>query len=153
MIRGVSLKITRKTNRILNEILSNVDVSKYNWYSIEDQKEAWSFSEDGETEFLEDICYQGVCFGELINKNHYIIFLKLEAYQKETNCYNVHSYEEFQNSECKIIILIYDCDFIEIYAKEEDIIQNIYENLQQKKFGNVEFITDVNDVRKVWDVL
>lgn len=153
MIRGVSFKTTKKKDKLLKEILDSINVSKYNWYNIESQNEAWSFSDSGEKEFLEDIHYQGKLFGEIINKKHYVIFLKLEAYLGETNLYDIHTYEEFQNSECEILLLIYDCKFIEVFAKEEDIIRNIYENARKKEFDEIEYITDMNDGRTNLDVL
>lgn len=153
MIRGVSFKIIEREDRILKEIFDNINVLKYNWYSIEEQREAWSFLDSGEKGFLEDEYYQGKKFFEVINENHYIVFLKLEAYLEETNCYNIHTYEEFQSSKCKILLLIYDCNFVEIFAKEENVIRNIYENVRMKRFGEVEYITDMNDERTVLDVL
>lgn len=153
MIRGMSFEIKKRGNRILKEIFENINVLKYCWYSIEEQREAWCFVDSREKEFLENEYYQGQDFLEAIRKDHYIVFLKLEAYLEETNCYDIHSYEEFQNSKCKILLLIYDCNFVEIFAQDEKVIRKFYENARKKKFGEIEFITDTNDKRTILDVL
>ena len=153
MIRGVSFRITTKQNWILKEILDNINVEKYNWYNVKSQKEAWHFVESREKEFLENTHYQGIHFRNEINKMHYVVFLKLEAYCGMSDCYDLHTYEDFKKSECEILFLLYDCEFIEVFAKEESVIQNLYENAQKKQFDDVEYITDINDGRIILNVL
>lgn len=50
-------------------------------------------------------------------------------------------------------MLIYDCEFVEIYSKNEDITQTIYSNAINKKFDDVTLITDLNDNRQRFDIL
>lgn len=119
MVRGVSFKVEKKEDRILEEILKGINVLDYNWYNIESQMEAWCFEDEGETEFLADTYYSGKELLKDISKNHYVIFLKLEAYPKKTYDFDQHTLEEFQSSECKILLLIYDCRYVEIFAKEK----------------------------------
>ncbi len=102
---------------------------------------------------MEGIYYQGKDFEKYINKDHYVIFLKLEAFGENTKKFDIHTYEEFQNSDCQILLLIYDCKYIEVFAKEKDVIQSIYENAKKKDFAEAEYITDENDERYILDVL
>lgn len=151
MIRGVFLKVEENKDRMLWEILKCIDIPKYHWYNIWSQYEARG-SDYGE-EFLEDDYYEGSDFLETINQKHYIIFLKLEAYLEKTDNVDIHTYEEFWKSDCKILILIADCTYIEIYAKEESVIKSIYGNARKGGFCKVEYITDMNDGRTKMDVL
>lgn len=153
MVRGISFKVEKKEDRILEEILKGINVLNYDWYNIESQMEAWYFEDDGEEGFLADTYYSGRELLKNISKNHYVIFLKLEAYPKKTNDFDQHTLEEFQSSECKILLLIYDCRYVEIFAKEKNIIDNLYINAQKKGFTKIEYITDVNDGRIKMDVL
>lgn len=153
MIRGIAFRCPRIGDTLLQEILDGINIFKYNWYSINEQNEAWTYANDYEEEFLEKVRYEGECLQKIIQKKHYIVFLKMEAYSEVTNIYNVHSYEQFQNSNCKMIILIYDCEYVEIYAKEQGDINILYENAKDKEFVEIEYITDTNDMRMIMDVL
>lgn len=154
MIRGISFIVEQGKNRVLCDILNNIDVSKYSWYNIKNQQEAWCETENGKQEvFLQGLNYKGEDFKECITPKHYIVFLKLEAYLSETNNFDIHTYEEFKNSPCQILLLIYDCEFVEIYAKEKKVIERIYETAQRKKFTEIKYIMDNNDGRRIMDIL
>lgn len=120
MIRGVSFKISQKKDSTLWNILNCVNVRKYNWYSIQSQNEAWEYINDvQESPFLGKEMYDGKSFFDEIHKDHFIIFLKLQAYEGIPDSYDIHSYKEFQESPCKILLLIYDCEYVEIYDLSE----------------------------------
>lgn len=153
MIRGVFIKIIKRIDRILVELLNGINIGQYKWYNVKNQKEAWCLENGEKDEFLKDIYYHGKDFEKIINRDHYLIFLKLEVFGENVKKVNIHTYEEFQNSDCQILILIYDCNYIELFSKEKDIIQSIYANLKEKDFAEVEYITDKNDERYVLDIL
>lgn len=153
MIRGIALEITKKLENLLEIVLEGINVLEYSWYNIESQKEAWSLTAYGEKEFLEHSLYRGGEFKSHISKKHFIIFLKLEAYLEDTKNFDIHTYREFQNSDCKILILIYDCKNIEIYVKDGEVLQSIYESIEGKDCCEIEFITDDNDGRTLFDVI
>ena len=153
MIRGISFRIKQEKN-ILWKILKCINVKKYNWYNVEDQSEAWHFTDDFKEEpFFKSSIYNGEDFASLIRRSHSIIFLKMEAYEENPKRFDIQSYEEFQKSSCKMLLLIYDCEFVEIYAKDQEIIDSIYENAYSNKFTDVRYICDANDLRKIMSVL
>lgn len=153
MIRGVTFKIPQKKDNILWKILNCIDVQKYDWYNIESQNESWSYVNDLEERyFLEENYYDGGSFSQEIFEEHYIIALKLQAYLVGMDFFEIHTYEEFQKSTCQILLLIYDCEFVEIYAKEQNVIIAIYDNAQNNNFIEIEYITDANDGRKIMDI-
>lgn len=154
MKRGISFIICQKEDHILWKILSSINIEKYNWFNIENQNESYLCEDElGEEPFLGNTIYNGHDFAKRIIKDHYIIFLKLEAYEGKTNSFNIHSYEEFQKSSCQLLLLINDCTFVEIYAKDQIIMDTIYKNAQKYGFTEVEYIYDNNDERKNMDVL
>lgn len=154
MRRGVTFKIPQKKDNVLYKILNCINVQMYVWYNIENQNESWSCTCDSkERYFLEKNCYDGEVFFQEILEDYYVIALKLQAYLKsKEDFFEIHTYEEFQNSTCQILLLIYDCEFVEIYAKEQSVISAMYDNARKNNFMEIEYITDVNDGRKEMDI-
>lgn len=152
MIRGVFFIIPEIENRpVLSQILENIHVEKYRWYHIEEQSEVWKDYEGGE--FFDKNYYEGNSFLQLIQSEHYVIFLKLQAYFDHNEFYDIHTYEDFQNSKCQILILIADSDIVDIYVKDPMIAKDIYQNAKANNFLDIRYITDSNDNRKKMDVL
>ena len=151
MIRGISFKIQQATENVLWKILKCIDIEKYCWHNIESQNEVWD-SPLGEV-FFETDFYDGKSFLQRIRLDHYIVFLKLQAYFKNGEFYDVHSYEDFQKSDCSLLLLIWDCEFVNIYVKDEIVAKAIYENALSNSYTEVEYITTSNDGRTKMDVL
>lgn len=152
MIRGVSFKIKQHDNgKVLSRIFQSIDVKKYNWYNILDQNEVWA-NFQGE-EILDEEYYAGNAFEELMDSEHYIIFLKLQAYFEKAECQNLFTYEEFMEDDCQLLLLISDSEYVEIYIKESDLASNIYSMAEKNGFSNVEYITDDNDSRMEFKIL
>lgn len=150
MYRGVSFKITPKMdNTDLPSILRSVKIDQYKWYNIVDQSEVW-FDGEKENPFDKDY-YSGIEFSEVIQKNHYIIFLKLQAYFQDGKFGNIHTYEDFLKSDCQILLIINDCEFVDIYCKDILLVNSIYKNAAICGFKDIEFITDYNDSRTKMD--
>ena len=112
MIRGVHFKIPQKMDNIIFNILCCLNVESYYWFKISSQTEVWG--EQIEEDFFEKEFYKGDEFLNIIKNKHRIIFLKIQGYLKECDIKNIHTYKEFVDSNCNIIILIYDCEFVEI---------------------------------------
>lgn len=152
MIRGVSFEINQSKNgKILSQILQTIDVKTYTWYNVIEQSEVWA-NFQGEDILLEEN-YNGDDFVKIINSEHYIIFLKLQAYFERLNCHNICTYEEFVKDDCQLLILISDSEYVEIYTKTLEIADCICNTAKQKGFANVEYITDDNDCRTELNIL
>lgn len=151
MIRGVSFQIPQITTNVLWRILNKVDISKYSWYNVSNQSEIWD--EHLEYDFFDKNHYSGNDFLKHIKFNHYIIFLKLQAYLDNYEFNDIHTYDEFYKSDCQMLILISDCEFVEIYSKNENEIKAIFKNAISNLYKNIQYITDANDMRTVMDIL
>ncbi len=154
MIRGVSFKIPQIKGNILWQIFKCIDVKKYSWYNIENQNEAWEYINNSQGDvFLELNYYNGKNFLQKIQSNYYILFLKLQAYLGNDGFSNIHSYTDFQRSNCQLLLLLYDCEFVEIYIKDQAIIRDFFKNAIMNNYTEIEYITEKNDFRTKMDVL
>lgn len=151
MIRGVSFKIPQTVSDTLWQILQCCNTDIYNWQVIKSQEEVWS--ESGEEDFFSEDYYKGYDFTKHIHSNHYIIFLKLQAYLNQDEYENINTYDEFLKSNCQLLLLVYDCEFVEIYIKNQSCAGNVFQNAIDKNFENVAYITENNDYRTGMNIL
>lgn len=149
---GVSFDIhqTFDTN-CLFAILKCLKEENYNWYVIDNQTEVWADS-DGKEVFSKKE-YNSEEFFELISDKHYAVFVKIQAYFVSSGFYEVHTKEEFKNSDCRIIVLICDSFWGDIYIKDISMIDNVYQSLLKGGFDNVKYIYDNEAKRTKLDVL
>jgi len=144
-IRGVSFKIEQKVSCVLWDIFKCIDVKKYFWYNIEAQDEIWA--SNLKDDFFQENLYSGEDFLSKIQEDHFVIFLKLQAYYDSEPLYNISTYKAFQASECQLIFFVYDCEFVEIFSKNKIDIENLYNNAIKNRYKDVIYITDENDDR------
>ena len=150
-IRGVSFRVPQGRNDILQEILDGVNVQTLFWYNVESQNEVWSVPHY--EEFFKKEYYAGQDFYEQLKLPHLVIFLKLQAYSKEEPYADIHTYDEFIKSSCLLLVLIYDCESVEIFSKDERITRSLFDNARRKGFSEAALITDENDGRTKMDIL
>ncbi len=151
MVRGISFEIPQKATDSLWKILSAIDVSKYFWYVIENQTEAWNSSY--ENDFFGQRCYDGQDFIKCIQQDQHIVFLKIEAYLSPQTFQNIPSYRAFMKSDCQFVLLIYDCKYVELYIKDYAILNSVFNRVKSLGYYNANFITDLNDNRTEMNVL
>ena len=149
-IRGVSFEIYSECNKALSKVLSGIDVGKYNWYIDQDQTEGWILNTN--TDFFEYSFYTGELLNKIIQKPHYITFAKMMAYPGKNFDGEIQSFEDFMNSNCIILVLIYDCEYVEIYSKDKKVIE-YYKNSGNVFFSKCDYITDTNDTRTRLDII
>lgn len=150
-IRGVSFRVPQGRNDLLQVILDGINVQTLFWYNVESQNEVWSIPQY--EEFFEKEYYDGLNFYEQIKLPHFVVFLKLQAYLKEETYVDIHTYDEFIKSNCLLLVLIYDCEFVEIFSKDEYITKRLFDNACRKGFLETVLITDETDGRTKMDVL
>ncbi len=100
------------------------------------EKYVWDILED-EVHLNDDIAQltspaSGTDLINILEKSHNIVFLNLRGYNDDQNFETIDTYDDFERGECKIIILIADCNFVEIYLKNEEDLNTISSKL--KKF-------------------
>lgn len=150
MIRGVSFKIQQSNIMSLWNILKCIDIKNYNWYNIQNQTEAWDTSR--KKVFFNKSFYDGESFSKHIQNPHFILFLKLQAYFKNDVFSHIHTYEQFEKSDCQLLLLIYDCEFVELYLKDLTIATNLFQYALKQHYEDVEYIVAKDDKRTIMNV-
>lgn len=132
-------------------MLKCIDVKKYNWYNIINQCEVWQNYNGGVS--FEKEYYDGKRFLQNIMSEYYIIFLKLQAYFNNGKFSTIHTYKDFQESDCQLLLLIYDCEYVDIYSKDITDLNLLYENALKNNYTETGYITENNDGRTKMDIL
>ncbi|MCM3630407.1 DUF2691 family protein [Paenibacillus glycanilyticus] len=156
MKRGIQLEIPNEWGRHLGEVLEPINISNFDWYI--GGEEAYQKTGEGEFEPL----FQGEIYGmkgqelsEILKSSseYYIIFANFKAYPQGESIQNVLTYEEFLNSQCQLVLLVFDSSYVALYCKDNNMIDDLYLNATRIGFKNVEYITNENDFRtklSVW---
>ncbi|MDR1003114.1 MAG: DUF2691 family protein [Oscillospiraceae bacterium] len=148
MIIGVTFYAKKHGNFLLWEILKCVDIENYVWYVEQDE----AYTRPPDEAFFEKDSYDGNEFAKLVLADHYIIFLKAGAYLKNGSYFDIKTYEDFVKSDCRLLLLICDCTYVDIYAKDENISKAIYETAIANGYKDVEYVTEKNDGRTRMDI-
>lgn len=141
---GIEFKIPNVWGTLLNDILDGIKLEdlifKLGYEEV--------FLSNNEFLFKEDI-YFGLEFSKLIkNKKYYTVFLNLKLYDKNTNYDDdIENYNDFLNSNCKLILIITDCEYVEIYSKDIKYLNIIKENAIKNNFSNIVDINKREDIK------
>ncbi|CAM3474054.1 DUF2691 domain-containing protein [Paenibacillus lupini] len=155
MNRGVSFEIPNEYGKYLAEILKPIEITASNWYI--GGEESYIVGDgtlniplfDGEIFGMEGSSLKDI----IENNEYYLIFANLKAFPKETEVFDIPSYEEFLNSSCQLVLLVIDSSYITVYCKDQDQLEGIFINANSLGFDKVNYITDENDFRtklSVW---
>lgn len=114
----------------LNDILNCLGSENRCWNIITEQSDVWA-DKNGNVFFTKEK-YDTSEFMAKIKENHYVIFLKLQLFDRESECVNIHTKEEFEKSSCRLLMLVIDGIWCEIYTKDTNITDMIYSHLSNK---------------------
>ena len=128
---------------ILNKIFHDIDCSNFRW-KIEDEE---VLGEQGKS-FFDKTDYSNNEFQNMIQKKHYPIFLNLQMYYKNSDVNDIKNYDQFLTSSCQLILFIVDNVFVEIYAKNQTILEKISKNAVDFDFSDIEYINESLDTYK-----
>lgn len=150
MIRGIEFKINIQHKDILNEILKDISLDDYDFYISEDEV----ICNNGKVQMQIPKKGDGKLFKNLaIYIPYYVDFINLRAYKKGQENDQINNYTQFINSECQFTILIVDGQYLEIYAKSDNLILQFIKNAVQLKGEEIKIKTDYDDGRvrmSVW---
>ncbi len=144
-MRGLSFGISVPRGFPLLKIFPSSIAKKFDWYVIDHQNDTW----DSRVERLlfDRSFYAGSAFCETIQQEHFVIFLKLQAYFSNDPFDEILTYDDFRKSTCQLLLLINDCTQAELYIKDKTVLENIYQQLLRNGFCNVRYIDDSNGSR------
>lgn len=146
MCRGISFKVPNEWGTILNDILQGINCDDYIWAIDEDEV----FGDEGDFLFKTDRL-SGKMFNEMISSSsYYVVFLNLKAFPNNKNVSEINDYNDFVKSNCEIAMFVCDNVFVDVYVKNQQIIEIVYKNAIKHQFSGIQFITDSNDRRTVF---
>lgn len=145
----VGLKIIKnnESDKFLYNFFKGVNFKKYKW--VIDYEEILS---DKDEKFFEKNILDGQEFFKCItNLNYYMIFLDLKIYKIENEITKIETYDDYLNSDCEMIFLCFDSQFINFYCKDKNILETLYKNCINYNY-NVSQITELNNCRQKMSV-
>ncbi|MEK4579149.1 DUF2691 family protein [Bacillus sp. FSL R12-0074] len=148
MKRGIFVDIPNEYDNLLWKVLKPIDITSFDW-QVENEESYFILPDGlGPELFSEDNkVMSGLELKKLIKDNiYYLIFADLKAYPKGEEVVDIETYEEFKESKCEVVVLVADGDYIQVYAKNQEEIEMMYENAIDQGFY-VEYVTDENDGR------
>ncbi|HDR8180824.1 TPA: DUF2691 family protein [Bacillus thuringiensis] len=148
MKRGITVDIPNEYDNLLWKVLKSIDISSFDWWV--GSEESYLVARGGLDEALfpeEPSIVEGADLKRLFKDNiYYVIFADLKAYPKGEEVVDIETYEEFKESKCELVLLVADCTYVTVYAKDQEAIELMYENAIDQGFY-VEYVTDENDGR------
>ncbi|WP_377865172.1 DUF2691 family protein [Bacillus sp. R86525] len=146
MKRGITVDIPNEYDNLLWKVLKPIDISSFDWWV--GSEESYLVARGGLDEALfpeEPSIVEGSDLKRLFKDNiYYVIFADLKAYPKGEEVVDIETYEEFKESKCELVLLVADCTYVTVYAKDQEAIELMYENAIDQGFY-VEYVTDEND--------
>ena len=135
---GLKFRVKNEYNNFLYKIFYSVNVQSYEWEIITDD-----IVDSGEMDgiFCSEFVDGQRFFDRIGKESYYMIFVDLKAYYPKCTHVEIKNFEEFLESECKIIFLCVDSELIEIYCKEKSILEKVHENCQKFHFEDVKYIS------------
>lgn len=152
-MRGISFLIPNQYGRYLFDILESIDMKKYFWKT--GGEEAYYIEKNtlGKPLFPKPCIYSGTeLYSRISEKDYYVIFAELKAFIDKTDVNEIATYDDFVRSHCEFVLLIVDCSYVTIYAKDQHAIARIYAKAVTAGYENTEYITDENDTRTTLSV-
>lgn len=149
-MRGISFKVPNIYSNILNLILEGINIEDYYWKIDEDQVllDGGGFLFSDESFDGNDIISKSKLKNLIASETYLCWFIKLKGFRNVESIVPIENYEDFLKSGCEFLLSVVDGEFVEIYAKENGVIDIVKNNCEKNGFTNVRVIADKNDIRK-----
>lgn len=144
---GLEIIKNNESDNFLYNFFYGIDFKKYNW--VIDYEEIL-FDEEGD--FFNKKIMNGQEFFKCITRNnYYVIFMDLKAYKFENKRIEnknikIETYNDYLKSDCEMIFLCSDSQFIDFYCKDKAVLETIHKNCFNSKLSVLE-ITEANNCR------
>lgn len=146
---GIYFDFSNLVDNPLLTILNPISCELYNWEIFSNSIHLIDHNKN----FTDDLLFDKMFFtdGETFystikNSNYYLIFAGFNAFPKDKTYEHVGKYDKFLNSNCEIVIDIYDSVYTTILCKNAILLEEIYKNAIKNNFSKVRYLTD-DDIR------
>ena len=145
-MRGLSFEIPNEYGQYLFDILNAFDFKQYVWKTGDEEAYYIENGELGIPLFPKPHVYTGEALYKAISEtDYYVIFVDLKAFSDPSYVKEITTYEEFLNSRCEFVLLLVDCSYVTIYAKNTEVLTAVHAKAIDSGYENVTYITDEND--------
>lgn len=132
---GIRFEIPNEWNNYLSLIFNDVNDKSFNWFISDEEIYLADYSD-----LFKESIYKNNTFKEVISNNkYYLISGNILAF-KSSNFKDINTYEDFQNSDCEILVVVVDSYYVDVYVKNDKILEQIRNNAIDNKFKNIEYI-------------
>ncbi len=130
-MKGIQFNIENKSLDFIYNLLKGISSSDFVWKISEDEvyKNAPGDKFPFASRLFEQEIYDNDIFFETIKEENYAIFCNIQLYKKDDNISYISNANDFINSKCKMIFLLTDDCFVEIYCKEKKLMNIIRKNM------------------------
>lgn len=138
---GLDIKVNNEYNSYLHKMLNGIDFLKYQWQIYADQI---FYKENGNLDqgIFNACVLSGEEFIKCISRNSYwFIFVDIKAYKVGSESAEIETFEDFISSDCELVLLCTDSSYIEIYCKDKEILDMIYNNCTGDEFDKVQYVS------------
>ncbi|MGI6361058.1 MAG: DUF2691 family protein [Bacillota bacterium] len=144
-MQSLRFEIPKKYGSYLQEILENISLEKYIWEFGSNEMLVQRGPNPGV--LFKEGFYSGQEFREAIDftEGHLLIWLYVRACPLGSECKDINTYGDFAKSDCEIVIEIDDSLYVNIYAKNPDILDIVKDNTKKHGFTNVEYFYPDNE--------
>lgn len=139
---GLCFKLENSWGNFLYQILEKIDIKKYSWV-IEEYEIITLY----EGKYLQLFSGNRITGEKFLNKikedKYYLICANIKAYSNYPHLNEkIDRYEDFNQSDCQLMLLCNDSIFIEIYCKNESELNSIYDSCQLHGFTELNYINE-----------
>lgn len=142
---GLEFQVKNEKNNFLYKILRNVNVLTYEWEIITDDTIDYENLNIDQGLLCSNVVDGESFFKSIIKEKYYMIFVDVKAFPKNSTHEKIVTVKEFLESDCQMILLCVDSEFIEFYCKEKLIYDTVYHNCIEFSFENIEDISMENN--------
>jgi len=144
-MRGLEFITPNGYGHILKDILEGVDL-QYQW-AMTEAFILWGG--DSSDSIPDDDCvFQPDEFVKFIGmEDYYPVFIILKAFPLDSTIVELNDFNEYEKSDCQLVIIIADGVYVNLYCKNRDNILTINENAHKLGCRNIEIVTAENDGR------
>lgn len=139
---GLKWNIPNKYDVILKKIFENIDFHNYKWHLSENE----ILTPTGE-DFFSNQVYENDAFQKMITTPHYPIFVTLELWTKTSKITEMKDYPDFLKENCELILFVTDSIYVEIYSKQEKLLEAILNNVKHYNMEKIEIMTTTTQIR------
>lgn len=143
---GIEFKLKTSYEKILYDILKNINFNDYQWEIVQEE----IYYESNPERHLPSQLSGRELKKEISDNGDYLVyFLNLQVYLNSSKTSHIETYDDFLNSDCELILLFSDNEFIEVYTKRTGELDGIVGTNVVTKGVSYELKTRENDGRTI----